>query len=81
VNALRLLGWPAQLAIGFLIALIRIYQRLLSPLLGSICRFQPSCSHYMVGALQKYGLFKGLWKGVGRVLRCHPWNTGGYDPP
>ncbi|MFO0952223.1 MAG: membrane protein insertion efficiency factor YidD [Isosphaeraceae bacterium] len=64
-----------------MIGLIRVYQVTLSPLLGNVCRFEPSCSRYMVGALKKYGLFRGSFKGVGRVLRCHPWNPGGYDPP
>jgi len=76
--------WPGLLVSGVLILLIRIYQVTLSPLLaafGPVCRFEPSCSRYMIGALRKYGVIKGLWKGTGRVLRCHPWNPGGYDPP
>jgi putative membrane protein insertion efficiency factor len=76
--------WPALLLTGALIVLIRIYQVTLSPLLsafGPTCRFEPSCSRYMIGALRKHGFVKGLWKGTGRVLRCHPWNPGGYDPP
>ena len=48
---------------------------------GPVCRFEPSCSRYMIGALREYGLFKGLAKGIARVLRCHPWHPGGYDPP
>ena len=76
-----LLRWPGRLMSGSLILAIRLYQVTLSPLLGPACRFEPSCSRYMIGALQKYGLIKGLWKGIGRVLRCHPWNPGGYDPP
>lgn len=73
--------WPSRLCIAILVGLIRIYQAAISPLLGPLCRFEPSCSRYMVEALQKYGLFKGLWKGVGRICRCHPWHPGGYDPP
>ena len=79
---------PRALALGVeraasaaLIAAIGVYQRTLSPLLGPVCRFEPSCSRYMVGALHKYGLLRGVAKGVGRVCRCHPWNPGGYDPP
>jgi len=64
-----------------LIAAIGLYQRTLSPLLGPACRFEPTCSRYMVGALRKYGLARGLAKGLGRVCRCHPWSPGGYDPP
>lgn len=73
--------WPGRLAIGALISLIRAYQIAISPLLGNVCRFEPSCSRYMVGCLRKHGLCRGLGKGIGRLLRCHPWHPGGYDPP
>jgi uncharacterized protein len=76
-----LLRWPGRLAIAIVIAAIRVYQVTLSPLLGPACRFEPTCSRYMVEALRKYGLFKGLAKGLHRVARCHPWRPGGYDPP
>ena len=74
-------NWPARAAVALILRMIRVYQVTLSPLLGDVCRFRPSCSRYMVGALKKYGLVRGLRKGTGRVLRCHPWNPGGYDPP
>lgn len=64
-----------------LIAPIRVYQKTLSPLLGPVCRFYPSCSNYTIEAIRKYGPVRGLWKGIRRVSRCHPWNPGGYDPP
>ena len=63
-----------------LIGLIRGYQLLLSPLLGKTCRFQPTCSAYCMEAIRLHGSFRGLWLGARRVLRCHPWNPGGYDP-
>ena len=63
------------------ILLIRCYQFLLSPVLGRTCRFHPSCSQYYILALRKYGLYSGSWRGICRILRCHPWNPGGYDPP
>ncbi|MCA9009101.1 MAG: membrane protein insertion efficiency factor YidD [Planctomycetaceae bacterium] len=63
------------------ILLVRCYQLLLSPLLGRTCRFHPSCSQYYIAAVTKYGLLSGTWRGIGRILRCHPWNPGGYDPP
>jgi uncharacterized protein len=66
---------------ALIIALIWVYQRTLSPLLGPACRFEPSCSRYMVGAIRKYGLLRGAWKGLKRFLSCHPWHPGGYDPP
>jgi uncharacterized protein len=73
--------WPARLGIALLVLAVRIYQYTISPLFGPACRFEPSCSNYMIGALHKYGLIRGLLKGVGRILRCHPWHPGGYDPP
>lgn len=65
---------------SLLVALIRGYQRYISPLLGSNCRFHPTCSHYMLEAVQRYGAAKGLWLGLKRIGRCHPFNPGGYDP-
>jgi uncharacterized protein len=63
-----------------IIFFIKVYQRTLSRLLPSSCRFYPSCSEYGVQALQKHGVFKGSWLTVKRVARCHPFNPGGYDP-
>lgn len=64
-----------------LIKMIRFYQKYLSPMLGnSKCRFIPTCSEYMIQAIQKYGVVRGLIKGVRRILRCHPFSEGGYDP-
>jgi putative membrane protein insertion efficiency factor len=64
-----------------LILLIRIYQRTLSPLLGPVCRFEPSCSRYAVKCLEWHGALRGSWLAARRIGRCHPWNPGGYDPP
>ncbi|MFB5084452.1 membrane protein insertion efficiency factor YidD [Symbiobacterium thermophilum] len=64
-----------------LMLLVRFYQRYLSPLKGGpTCRFTPSCSQYAYEALAKYGAIKGTWLAVRRVLRCHPFHPGGYDP-
>lgn len=71
----------AQLSRAAAIGLVKIYQRGLSPLLGKNCRFQPTCSHYMIDAINKYGLLIGVGKGIWRIMRCHPFNPGGYDPP
>jgi putative membrane protein insertion efficiency factor len=60
--------------------LIGLYQYLLSPLLGKQCRFFPSCSEYTKESVTRFGVIKGLWLSVKRLLRCHPWNEGGYDP-
>ena len=64
-----------------LILAARCYQWLLSPLLGERCRFQPTCSEYFLRAVQKHGAFRGGWRGLRRIARCHPWHPGGYDPP
>jgi putative membrane protein insertion efficiency factor len=64
-----------------LMLLIRVYQRVLSPLLGPVCRFEPSCSRYTHECLRLHGAAKGSYLGVRRILRCHPFNPGGYDPP
>jgi putative membrane protein insertion efficiency factor len=63
-----------------LVWLIRAYQLAISPMLGNRCRFFPSCSEYAMEALEKHGLLRGLWLGMRRVGRCHPWHPGGYDP-
>jgi putative membrane protein insertion efficiency factor len=60
--------------------LIRVYQYTISPFFPNSCRFTPSCSQYGIEAFQKYGVFKGFWLTLKRVLRCHPWGGSGYDP-
>jgi uncharacterized protein len=64
----------------FLLLLIRGYRQLLSPLLPPSCRFQPTCSAYALEAVTQHGAALGSWLAVKRILRCHPWNAGGYDP-
>lgn len=63
-----------------LILPIRFYQMAISPYLGSKCRYTPTCSHYMIEAIEKRGPLKGLWLGIKRIGRCHPWGGHGYDP-
>jgi uncharacterized protein len=65
---------------SILLGLIRFYQIVLSPLKGSSCRFLPTCSQYAYEAIQHYGICKGLFLGGKRLLRCHPFHPGGYDP-
>lgn len=62
------------------IGLIKIYQWIISPVIGPKCRYTPSCSHYALEALKKYGVFKGTWLAAKRIGRCHPWGGQGYDP-
>jgi putative membrane protein insertion efficiency factor len=63
-----------------LIGLIKIYQWVISPLLGPSCRYTPTCSQYALEALQKYGPVKGSWLAFKRIMRCHPWGGHGPDP-
>ncbi|MBN1932872.1 MAG: membrane protein insertion efficiency factor YidD [Desulfobacterales bacterium] len=63
-----------------LLLLIKIYQYLVSPVLGQACRFNPTCSDYAYQAITRYGTGKGLFLALKRILRCHPFNPGGYDP-
>lgn len=63
-----------------LISLVKVYQAILSPYLPNSCRYTPTCSQYMIEAVNKYGPFRGGWMGLKRLSRCHPWGGSGYDP-
>ncbi|MBQ7196471.1 MAG: membrane protein insertion efficiency factor YidD [Synergistaceae bacterium] len=63
------------------VVLIRMYQLLISPYLGKNCRFYPTCSNYALQVYQDWGFFRGSWLTFKRILKCGPWNPGGYDPP
>jgi putative membrane protein insertion efficiency factor len=67
---------PARAAI----LLVKLYQKLLSPWLGQHCRFHPSCSNYCIDALHQHGMVHGLWLGLKRICKCHPFHPGGFDP-
>ena len=67
------LAWPFKF-------LVRFYQAVISPQLPGVCRYYPSCSSYALQALERYGIFKGLYLTLRRILRCHPWGGSGYDP-
>lgn len=62
------------------IAILRLYKRWLSPLLPSACRFSPTCSEYAMEAVHRYGAGRGLWLGLRRLAKCHPFHHGGFDP-
>ncbi len=68
--------WPRR----FLAGVIRLYQIVLSPVLPPSCRYTPTCSHYAREAILRFGAARGSWMAVKRVLRCHPFHPGGYDP-
>ncbi|MEO0947784.1 MAG: membrane protein insertion efficiency factor YidD [Cyanobacteria bacterium J06641_5] len=63
-----------------LVNLIRAYRHLISPLFGPTCRFQPTCSCYAIEAIERFGPWHGSWLALRRILRCHPFHPGGYDP-
>jgi len=63
-----------------MIFLVKAYQYTLSPLLGSNCRHQPTCSQYTIESIREWGPIKGTWLGAKRISKCHPWGTHGYDP-
>ncbi len=67
------LAWAA-------IRMVRVYQVVLSPVLGGRCRFAPSCSHYAIEAYERHGALRGTWLTLRRLLRCHPWGGSGFDP-
>ena len=68
--------WPRRLAL----ALIRFYQNAISPHTPPTCFFYPTCSHYTYQAIEKFGFWRGVWLGMCRIVRCHPFAHGGYDP-
>ncbi len=77
---LRPMRRAERLGARSVVALVRLYQRCLSPLLPPVCRFRPTCSEYMIQAVRKKGLLVGVAKGLWRLLRCNPLFRGGYDP-
>jgi putative membrane protein insertion efficiency factor len=78
----------SSVVIGFIVRipslvlrlLIRVYQLFIAPMLGPRCRFHPSCSSYTAEAITRHGALAGVWLGMTRILRCHPWSEGGFDP-
>jgi len=75
----RRLGPIARALNGLIIAGVWVYRGTLGLVMGGQCRFHPSCSQYMIDAVRRYGPVRGLWRGVKRIGRCHPWSAGGID--
>ncbi len=74
-------GFSLKTILSFpFIAVIKLYQWIISPILGPKCRYTPTCSAYALEAFKKYGPFKGFWLSLKRISRCHPWGGHGYDP-
>jgi len=65
---------------NFVVSLINFYKYLISPLLGNNCRYLPTCSEYTKESVKKFGIIYGIWLGLKRIIKCHPWGKGGYDP-
>ncbi len=72
--------WICTMARVAVLWLLRAYQLVISPWLGDCCRFHPSCSHYCADAVNRFGVIKGLWLGMIRICKCHPFHPGGVDP-
>jgi uncharacterized protein len=79
-NLKAILSFPGLLIRQLLLLLIQVYRYTISPFLGQRCRFYPTCSAYAAEALTRYGVIKGSWLSLKRVLRCHPFHPGGHDP-
>ncbi len=70
-----------QKIIHFIVLLaVYFYRYCISPMFPSACRYTPTCSQYMIDAVKKYGVLRGVWRGLKRIARCHPWGGSGYDP-
>lgn len=69
-----------KILISPFLAIIWVYQNMISPFTPKTCRYEPTCSHYTKQALKKHGVFKGSWLGIKRIFSCHPWGGSGYDP-
>jgi len=79
-DSARFVGKVGEAMRRFVITVIGLYQRLLSPMIGQACRFHPTCSQYAKEVVMKHGVLRGFILAVGRIMRCNPWNPGGFDP-
>jgi hypothetical protein len=72
--------WLSNIFGLLIVSLVKFYQAAISPWLGKSCRYSPTCSRYMIEAVEEWGPLKGIWMGIKRIGRCHPWGGDGYDP-
>ena len=72
--------WIGYLLKRVVIGMVYLYRGTLGPFMGGHCRFEPTCSQYMIDAVNKYGPIKGTWRGIKRIARCNPFGGSGYDP-
>lgn len=79
-NATKALRFFRRLPVLYVVAMVRAYQVMLSPLLIGSCKFYPTCSDYFIQAVREWGILRGGWLGIRRLLRCHPFGPGGLDP-
>lgn len=79
-NAMKALRFSHRLLVLYVLMMVRAYQVMLSPLLIGSCKFYPTCSDYFIQAVREWGILRGGWLGVRRLLRCHPFGPGGLDP-
>lgn len=77
----RVFGWLSGGLSAVVIGIVLAYRACIRPLLPPLCRFDPSCSEYMIQAVKKYGPVSGAFRGMWRICRCNPWSEGGHDPP
>ncbi len=76
----RAIGAIHEAVVRAIVAMVWLYRVTLGPVMGGHCLYQPTCSQYMIDAVRKYGALPGVWRGVKRLCRCHPWGRGGHDP-
>ncbi len=76
-----MIRWINRIVAAMLISLVRMYQLAIAPIMPTVCRFHPSCSHYFIEAVRLYGPWQGTARGLHRIWRCRPGSPGGYDPP
>ncbi|MEQ9453406.1 MAG: membrane protein insertion efficiency factor YidD [Phycisphaeraceae bacterium] len=76
-----MLRWITSIGAHLVVGVVMLYRVTLGQVMGGHCRYHPTCSQYMIDAVEKHGPIRGCWMGLCRIARCHPWGGSGYDPP